>query len=87
MVFVGSSLAGEEDDSVKYEVNITIRYNYMSPAEAAKMVEKITKEHTEACKTEVNVKKVSSEGWVTISTGQFIYDDNATTTITTERAN
>jgi hypothetical protein len=50
----------KDDDSVKYEVTISVVYNAVSPAHAAKIAKSAMLEHLEACKVDVDVKKVMS---------------------------
>ena len=57
LLICGSSFA--KDDEPQYQVDITIRYNSVSPEKAAKIARQIMIEHADACKAEVTVKKVS----------------------------
>ena len=65
-----------EDPPVKYEVNISIRYNALTPSELAELLKEITIRHKDACKVESNIKKVEDSGWVTISSGTFVLPTN-----------
>ena len=58
----GSVMA--KDNETKYQIDIIIRYNAVSPEEAAKIARQIMIEHSEACKTEVKMKKASNNEYI-----------------------
>lgn len=45
-------------EEVKYEVNISIKYNAVDKCEAANLVKQILSRHGDACETEVNITKI-----------------------------
>jgi hypothetical protein len=59
----------KDDDSVKYEVTIRVVYNAVSPVYAAKIAKLAMLEHSEACKVDVDVKKVTERDSYTIIDG------------------
>ena len=59
----------KDDDSVKYEVTIKVVYNSVSPATAARIAKSAMLEHLEACKVDVDVKKVTERDSYTIIDG------------------
>jgi len=62
------------DDSTKYEVTFTVRYNAVSAAKAAEITGAVLRRHGSACKVEVETKKA----WDSIG----VTWGNATATIT-----
>jgi len=68
----GSVMA--EDNETKYQVDITIRYNAVSPEEAAKISRQIMIEHSEACKTEVKMKQANTYSNLAVTSGTFVLD-------------
>ncbi|MHA2113687.1 MAG: hypothetical protein ACW98W_19680 [Candidatus Hodarchaeales archaeon] len=46
-----------EEDPVKYEVTIEIKYNAVSSAKVVELVREFTGEHGEACEVDVRVRK------------------------------
>jgi uncharacterized protein YdaL len=64
----------KDDDSVKYEVTISVVYNAVGPVEASRIARVAMIDHKEACKVDVQVKKVTS-GMVR-GEDYIIYDGN-----------
>lgn len=65
---------------VRYEVKAHITYNSMTPEKMGKLVEKIGKEHGDACKVEFEVKKVGGEVWYILNNTVVMEGVDITTT-------
>ena len=55
-VFVTSVQA---EDPVKYEVTFTVTYNSLNPFEAAGIIRELMIDHLDACKVEIETRKVN----------------------------
>ena len=70
--FVGSTMAKSEN-MPKYEVKVHITYNSVTPEEMGKIVEKVGKNHGDACKVKFEAKKVGGNVYIDVTSTDAIY--------------
>ncbi|MDA8113548.1 MAG: hypothetical protein M0Z43_02315 [Acidithiobacillus sp.] len=62
--------AGEKKDELRYEVNVTLRFNSLSVSEFAEVQKALDGLAAKSCKTEINLEKLpKDEGFTTLSIG------------------
>lgn len=73
--------AAEKKDELRYEVNVTIRFNSLSVTELAEVQKVLDGLAAKSCKTEINLEKLPKDGgFTTLSTigGQWVLSTDAT---------
>ena len=64
-----TSAVADNKSEPQYQVDITIRYNAVSPDEAARIAKQIMRNHYEACKTEVKQSLIRNNEILSSSSG------------------
>ena len=75
--------AGEKKDELRYEVNVTIRFNSLNVRELAEVQKVLDGLAAKSCKTEINLEKLPKDdsfGTLTITGGTWVIPTYTPTT-------
>jgi len=61
LLLASAALAAEKKDELRYEVNVTIRFNSLNVVELAEVQKVLDRLAAKSCKTEINMEKLPKD--------------------------
>ena len=70
------------DDPAAYQVIFTVKYNSVSPEEAARLAEQIMLNHSDGCRVQVKIEKIGNDGLILTGSDNVVWTEDAGDTLT-----